>query len=239
MLPQRNRAKRWEQWASSHLQDGDLLFVQGESRILLGLVDFSKLCTELADSQFSHIALVAREQGQWVVYDTVLTGPRRTPFGQFMADRRVWKVAVKRLRPEYRARVPQAIAYCRQVVETGIAFDDDFRLNNDRLYCSELIEVAFRHGGIALSEPIAINRLPGFDRVAKTTLRVVEAATSIEPEQKVIVPGNDRFGIWACPYLELVLPITDASSPPESSGSRPGRPPTSQARKDAPVGTAT
>jgi len=211
----RERQDLWEQWAATNLHSGDLLFVLGESRILLGLVNFSKLTTELADSRFSHVAVVSRENGEFVVYDTVPEGPRRIRFGQFMADRRVWSVAVKRLRPEYRACIPGAIAYCRQVYESDVPFDNDFRLNNDQLYCTEFIETAFRHAGLTLSEPVRIDELPGFDQVPAATVSLVRASTSLEPEQKVLLPGNERIGIWSCPCLELVLDVTDASSPPK------------------------
>lgn len=223
----RDKQSLWNDWAHNNLQSGDLLFVSGESRILMGLVDFSKLCREVAESDFSHIALVSREHDELVVYDAVLGGARRTPFGQFVADRRVWKIAVKRLQPEQQRFVPGAIAYCRQAYESKTEFDRDFRLNNDRLYCTELIELAFRHAGLPLSEPIRIDQLPGYDDVNEPTRRLVLAATSLENDQELLLPGNDTIGIWANPHLDLVLDLTDVSSPPrpwqvdiETSGGR-------------------
>lgn len=204
----------WHNWAAKDLQSGDLLFVQGESRILMGLVNFSRLCTELADSDFSHVALVSREDSEIVVYDTVVGGPRRTPFGQFVADRRVWRIAVKRLPPEHQRFVPSAIAYCRQAYESKTEFDEDFQLNNDRLYCTELVELAFRHAGLPLSEPIRLDELPGYELVSEPTKRLVQAATSIKTDQQIFLPGNDTIGIWANARLGLVLDVTDVSSPP-------------------------
>lgn len=207
----------WLGWATENLQSGDLVFILGESRILMGLVNFSKMCREVADSDFSHVAVVSREDGEIVVYDTVTGGPRRVPFGQLVADRRVWRIAVKRLSAEHRRSVPDAIAYCRQTYESKTEFDEDFQLNNDRLYCTEMVELAFRHAGLPLSDPIPLNRLPGYDRVSEPTKRLVQAATSIELDQEVFVPGNETTGIWANPHLELVLDVTDVSSPPQGS----------------------
>lgn len=204
----------WRDWAHENLQSGDLLFVLGESRILMGLVNFSKVCTDLADSDFSHVALVSREGGKVVVYDTILGGPRRTPFDQFVNDRRVWRIAVKRLQPEHQRFVPSAIAYCRQAYDSQIGFDEDFQLNNDRLYCTELVELAFRHAGLPLSEPIRIDRLPGYEHVSDTTKRLVQTATSIKVDQRILLPGNDTIGVWANPHLGLVLDVADVSSPP-------------------------
>jgi len=204
----------WHDWVHENLRSGDLLFVSGESRILMGLVNFSKVCTDLSDSDFSHIALVSREDGEIVVYDTILGGPRRTPFGHFVNDRRVWRIAVKRLHPEHQRFVPGAIAYCRQAYGSQIAFDGDFQLNNDSLYCTELVELAFRHAGLPLSEPIRIDELPGYEQISQPTKRLVQAATSIEVDQRILLPGNDTIGIWANPHLGLVLDVTDVSSPP-------------------------
>jgi len=204
----------WADWAAKNLQCGDLLFVQGESRILMGLVNFSKVCTELTDSEFSHVAMVSRENDEIFVYDTVTGGPRRTPFSQFVADRRVWKIAVKRLRSEQQRFVPDAIAYCRQAYESKTKFDDDFQLNNDRLYCTELIELAFRHAGLTLSEPIRIDELPGYGLVSEPTKRLVQTATPIRADQEIFLPGNDTIGIWANPHMDLILDVMDVSSPP-------------------------
>jgi len=222
-----NNQSLWRNWGAENLQSGDILFVQGESRILMGLVNFSRICTELADSKFSHVALVSRENDGLVVYDTVVGGPRRIPFDDFVADRRIWKVAVKRLRPEHQSHVPVAIAYCRQAHQSKTDFDEDFQLNNDRLYCTELIELAFRHAGLPLSEPIRIDELPGYELVSEPTKRLVQTATSIEMDQEVLLPGNDSIGIWANPRLDLVLDVTEVSSPPsgvsvrrENSGGR-------------------
>ena len=105
----------WKHWADAHLGSGDLVFVRGESRILFGLVNFSQLCTDVADSRFSHVGLVSREQDGVFVYDVVVGGPRHVPFGKFATDKQISLFAVKRLKPDYRGYVPAAIEYCRQV----------------------------------------------------------------------------------------------------------------------------
>jgi hypothetical protein len=205
----------WERWGQAHLQDGDVLFVLGRHRILLGLVDFSQVSREVAGSRFSHVALVSCEDGPPLVYDTVQGGPRRIPFARFMRDRRVEQVAVKRLRGEYQSHVPQAVAYCRDVYRRRVPFDEQLRLDNDGLYCSELVELAYRAAGLPLSEPVRIDRLPHFDQLSPATVRVIETATGLRPDQAVYVPGNEELGIWSNPRLELVLDATHADSPPE------------------------
>jgi hypothetical protein len=208
------REAAWDRWGAEHLESGDIVFVLGESRILLGLVNFSKLSTQIADSPFSHVGLVSREQDQVVVYDIVSEGARRLPLSKFMSDGRIWSVAIKRLRPEFQGYIPAAIEYCRQVIAKKEKFDTDFRLDNDRVYCSEMLELAFRQAGLPLSEPVPMDQLPHFDLLREPTKQLVRAATHIEFDHPVYLPGNDRYGIWSCPYLELVLPPQDAAWPP-------------------------
>ena len=160
------------------------------------------------------MALVSREDGQLVVYDVISEGPRRVTFAEFVRDRRLWSLGARRLRSEYRGYVPQAVTYCREVCERRQPFDDDFRLDNDRLYCTELVEMAFRESGLPLSEPVPIDQLPGFDRVPPAVRRVVLAAKSIEPGQAVFVPGNDAIGLWSSPCFQPLLDATDIDKPP-------------------------
>ncbi len=210
------REAGWNLWAAEHLQSGDIVFVLGESRILLGLVNFSKLSTDIAGSRFSHVGLVSREADQVEVYDIVAEGARRMTFGAFMNDGRVWTVAVKRLQPEYQSAVPAAIEYCQTVYADRRQFDSDFRLDNDRLYCSEMLELAFQHAGLSLADPVPMCSLPHFDRLREPTKRLIHIATKIDFAQPIYLPGNDQIGIWACPYLDLILPPMDPATPPSA-----------------------
>jgi len=198
----------WDRWATVHLHSGDLVFVRGDSRILFGLVNFSQLCTDVADSRFSHVGLVSREPDGVYVYDVVIGGPRHITFGRFATDNRISLLAVKRLKPEYRDYVPAAIEYCRSVGSASGKFDTEFQLDNDHFYCSELIELAFRHAGLPLSQPVRIDRLPRIDELPTTTRTIIDTMTNIRMDQEIFLPGNDQIGIWSCPYLDLVLDAT-------------------------------
>jgi hypothetical protein len=210
----RELRESWAEWGRRNLQDGDLLFVMGESRVLLGLLNFSKFSAEIAESEFSHVGVVAIEDGTPMVYDISTDGALRRPFDRYVTDRRVWSVAVRRLHPSRQGCIPTALAYCRRVHEEDGKFDTAFRLDNDRLYCAELVETAFREGGEPLSAPIRIDALPGFARMPTATVRLVEATTSLSAEQEIYLPGNEHYGIWSCHWLATVLEKTDADSPP-------------------------
>ncbi len=209
-----DRAQAWQRWGESHLQSGDLLFVRGQYRILLGLVDFSSLASDLTDSPFSHVALVSREDDGLWVYDTVADGPRRLAFADFIADRRLTLLAARRLRCAHRAHSAEAIDFCHDVWQRQVPFDETFRLENGRWYCSELIEMAFRHAGLPLSQPVPIQQLPGYDRVSPALRQVLLTARSIDPSEPVFFPGNDSAGIWSSAALEPLLGPTDIRQPP-------------------------
>lgn len=214
---QKTNAQRqvsWNQWGKQNLQHGDLLFVMGESRILMGLLNVSKFSADIASSDYSHVGIVAIEEGEPVVYDIVTAGARRIPFDQYATHSDAWSLAVKRLRPEYSSSLAPAVEFCSQVYQRGDNFDSKFRLDNENYYCVELIEAAFRQNGVALSEPVAINRLPNFEKLSTMTVQVVKAATSLSEDQQILWPGNDDFGLWSSPILDLVLPNTNKASPP-------------------------
>lgn len=198
----------WDRWATLHLHNGDLVFVRGDSRILFGLVNFSQLCTDVADSRFSHVGLVSREPDGVYVYDVVIGGPRHITFGKFATDNQISLLAVKRLRPDYRSFASAAIDYCRNIGSASGTFDTEFKLDNEHFYCSELIELAFRHAGLPLSQPVRIDQLPRIDELPTTTRAIIDTMTNIRMDQEIFLPGNDQIGIWSCPYLELVLDAT-------------------------------
>jgi len=193
------------------------VFLQSEGNLILGVIDFSKLTSKVTASPFTHMGIVAVEDGKVIFYDMNLTGADRKTFGQLMALPDTAGVAVKRLRREYRQHIPQAMAYCRRVHEHQVAFDKKFRLDNDKLYCTEFVEVAFRMAGLQLSQAVRWDALPGFDKHS-IAINAVRIANRIEVDKRVIIAGNDQIGIWSSPTLELVLDLTAVDSPPTIAG---------------------
>ena len=63
---------------------------------------------------------------------------------------------VKRPKLEHRRLIPGALDFCRRKFEAQVPFDREFRLDDERLYCVELVEKAFRSQGLPLSEPVQI-----------------------------------------------------------------------------------
>ena len=130
-----------------------------------------------------------------------------------LADRHLHEVAIKRLR----GISPDALAgiadFSRGLHDRHEKFDVDLKLDNGRLYCSEMVELAYRSVGHPLSEPIPIDQLPNYGKHPQA-IQFVRAMTRIEPDQPVLLPGNERFGIWCNPDLDLVVDLPDVKVPP-------------------------
>lgn len=213
-------SEQWNEWGSQHLQSGDLVFILGHSRLLMGLIDFSKFSSEIADSRFSHVGIVAIEQGRPYVYDTVSGGPRRKELGWYLGRDEIRRVAFLRPRPEFARHTPDVVRFCRDAWRNQIPFDERFRMGDDKYSCAEFVEVAWRRQGVPLCEPIPINQLPNFAAVPAATVMMVEALTSISREQPILLPGNESFGIWSSPALQVLLPEQSPRQIPSLSESR-------------------
>ena len=82
-------------------------------------------------------------------------------------------------------------------------FDPALRLDDARLYCTEMIEKAFRCAGLALTDPVPIRCEPNYRRYA--LLRpLAERFLGIRVDEPAFAPGNCYFGTFSSPYLETV-----------------------------------
>jgi hypothetical protein len=139
----------------------------------------------------------------------------------------VGAMGVKRLKPEYRSRIPGVINDCRKKFEQQVPFDYEFRLDDAALYCVELTEKAFRSQGLVLSEPVKIGDWEHLDRypltaIAAPYLSGLMLKHPITLEQPVYLPGNEHQGIWASALLETVVgpePKYDGEATPASKRS--------------------
>lgn len=198
----------WNDWADAQLQNGDIVFMRGDCYLLMGTVNFSQLCADITDSRFSHIGLVAIENGQAHVYDLRSKGCLRTRFGELVSDRQLHQMAIKRHRSATAEERQQMAEFCRTVYRRHEPYDHDLKPDDSRLYCTELVEYAYRSVGYSLSESVAIQDLPHYAGHTKT-MQFARTVTAIEPDQPVLIPGNEQIGVWANPDLELVLDLPD------------------------------
>ena len=208
-LPSNPEMARWQRWGREVLRQGDIVFRLGDARVMRGMVPLSRFIARATGSPFSHTGVVAIEDGSPVVYDCSSLGIQRQPFEVWMLDC-VGALGVKRLKPGHRERIAGVIEYCRAAFERQVPFDYGFRMEDDSLYCLELVEKAFRSQGLALSEPVRIGDWEYLASFPLTALLIPPITglvldRPITLEQPVYVPGNERHGVWASPLLETVF----------------------------------
>lgn len=200
--------KKWDRWGRRQLRDGDVVFRLGDTRILWGYFPLSWFIARATGSRFSHVGLIAVEHDGPVVYQCVSLGVQRQPFHVWMQDN-FGAFGVKRLKPEHRDHISGALDYCRRMFEAQPPFDQEFRLDDSKLYCVEFVEKAFRSQALPLSEPVRIGDWKNLAQFPLTTVAIVRGSkflldTSISLDQPVYVPGDDREGLWGSRRLETV-----------------------------------
>jgi hypothetical protein len=131
--------------------EGDILF---QSLPHSPLVDAIEGVTA---SPYSHCGIVAKEKGRWVVYEA-FHNVEATPLKQFLFRGRDLRFAVYRLKGEFQQYVPAIIANAKTYL--GRPYDVRYRMDDERIYCSELIYKAYRDSsGQQLGELVRLGDL--------------------------------------------------------------------------------
>lgn len=179
--------------AAAFLQPGDLLFQD---------IDCGPLCDAIetvtqgaCGAHFSHVGIVSKVDGSTVyVVEAIGPGVIETPLDKFLG-----RSADSKGRPKVlvgRTNLPQGKktqAVANALTLLGLPYDNAFVINNNFLYCSELVHEAFRF------QP---DGTPLFDLAPMTFL---DPATS------------QFFPAWVTWYAELGIPI-----PQGQPGTNPG-----------------
>ena len=92
-------------------------------------------------SRYSHCGIVGSRDGQWIVYEAY-RGVSATPLRTFLLRGRGGGFAVYRLRAESRAHIPETLRCCEKYL--GRPYDIRYRMDDEKIYCSELVFKAFR-----------------------------------------------------------------------------------------------
>jgi len=204
----------WVAFGRQLLLPGDIVLRLGHTRLIPAL-DLSRVLSHATDSPFSHVGIVSVEADRVFVYDVERTGVHKIPFEHWMLDVYQGVFAVKRLQEPYRDRIPLALAYCEEVYRAQVPFDASFKLSDDALYCSEMVQKAFAAAGLDLCQPVPLCCLPNFERY-RMLAAVLEKVTKISLQEPVYVPGNDRYGLYASPLLETVYASPETANPNRS-----------------------
>ncbi len=197
------------------LQEGDVLFRFSNTPLAGGLVDFSRVVADASQSDFSHAALVYRVIPDGViVVDVSPVGISRRFLSDWYHDG-TCNVVVRRLRPEYRYLIPQVLAEAEKLIADDVLYDAKFIPDDDRYYCTELVDHCFRVTGHPLADRIRIKDLPN----QGVLMYLICAFGGINMNNPVVVAGNERIGLFSSPMLETVLDLRTAPPrQPSNSG---------------------
>lgn len=127
----------WYRIAQYQPQEGDVL-VQDISpcgRLL-------RTVKGVTQSEWCHCGVVVKKDGQWQVCEAVGKAVRYTPLRAFLWRGDTVHFAAYRLREPFHVNIPKFIESLQPYV--GRPYDMQFELDDEKIYCSELVYKAYR-----------------------------------------------------------------------------------------------
>ena len=105
-------------------------------------------------SKYSHCGIVVKQKGIWYVNEA--SGHvQNTPLFQWLRQSRDMKAYVYRFKKKYAENIPKLIKALKKY--QGLPYDVKYRLNDNKIYCSELIYRAYKDAtGNELGKLIAL-----------------------------------------------------------------------------------
>ena len=124
---------------SFKLKSGDLLLQDLDSSPLCDAIE--KVTSGFNNLNFSHIGILKIINGEKYVLEAFINGVDTIPLDSFLNrslnEKNNPKVLVGRLKNEYAQLIPKALELGMNLI--GSEYDDEFKINNGKFYCSELI----------------------------------------------------------------------------------------------------
>ncbi|MBM4074579.1 MAG: hypothetical protein FJ267_02895 [Planctomycetes bacterium] len=116
-------------------QEGDILFQSLPRSQLVNAIE------GVSESPYSHCGIATKQNGKWVVYEA-FRNVEVTPLKEFVFRGRNHGFAVYRFKSDYQKFIPATIENAKNYL--GRPYDVRYRMDDDRIYCSELIYKAYR-----------------------------------------------------------------------------------------------
>jgi hypothetical protein len=173
-------------------QQGDILF---QSLPHLPVIDAIEGCT---GSPFSHCGIVVNKGGTWHVLEAI--GPvKMTRLDHWISQGREEAFAACRLKAAFQPKVSTMIAEAEKFI--GLPYDIQYELDDEKIYCSELIYKGFKAAtGQSLGKIVKLGELDW-----KPHVRIIRAIAGdpIPLAREMITPRD----LAKAEQLEEVLPL--------------------------------
>jgi hypothetical protein len=181
-------------------QEGDILFQSLPRSQLVNAIEGA------TGSPYSHCGIASHRDGEWVVYEAY-RNVEATPLHEFLFRGRNQGIAVYRLQPDYQGFIPATIKNVQSYL--GRPYDARYRMDDERIYCTELIYKAFRDasGGQQLGDLVRLGDLHW--REFESTIEHYEEGP-VPLDREIITPQ----GMALAKQLELVFDYNIATAKP-------------------------
>lgn len=189
-------------WAArlppSQLQPGDLLFVSASQAGLSGAINDAT--ARPGQISYDHVGLVAGHGEVAEVLHADQLGSRAQPLAEFLqqAQDKQRQVDAYRLREVHDGVIADGIATARGLL--GKPYNATYVPNEDSLYCSDLVERAFRAHGIFALQPMNF-RNPRTGVIAQWWVDFYAGHGMAVPQD---VPGSNPNDMARSPALDLL-----------------------------------
>jgi hypothetical protein len=135
----------------SQLCNGDLLFVQAETKNLSGAI--SRVTNNNQSISFDHIAILEKIGNKInVLESSTKSGSTKVSYNDFIKTHNKTKIVLYRLKPQYQYTIPDAIVKANSML--GKPYNTSYILNEDSYYCSDFIERSFQKANIFELKPM-------------------------------------------------------------------------------------
>ncbi|MDP6118092.1 MAG: YiiX/YebB-like N1pC/P60 family cysteine hydrolase [Planctomycetota bacterium] len=116
-------------------REGDMIFQSMPQNDLVVAIE------GVTKSKYSHCGIVIKEGGQWSVLEAI--GPvKKTSLWNWSRRGRGGNFWSYRLKDEYQKKIPEVINQAKKFM--GKPYDVRYRMDDERIYCSELLYKAFK-----------------------------------------------------------------------------------------------
>lgn len=153
-----------------NIREGDIVFIEGQS----SQAPYIKLGTM---SKWTHCGVIVDTPDGLKVLEASKT-VRLTPFSTFIGWAKDGNWCVKRPKE----KLPASIQYRKYL---GMPYDLEFKFDNGKMYCSELVWLVYKDQGIELCKPRKVSSFV-FTRIPK--VRKLMKKRNISMDQYAVAP---------------------------------------------------